>query len=303
MATDWSVNFVNQYRANIDILMQQQDARVAATVRQESQVGEYAYYEQLPKISVADLTAVSSRNAATSYSDLAPARRRVGLEFFPYSVLIDNPDKVRMLVNPDNTVAQNIAYLFNRKKDALLLTCASGIAYTGKNGGTSTTFTAGMVIPVSGSGTNSEWSGSTSTLNIDKLVGAGYLLDAQDAPMGDRHFIGNPFQKADLLKTTQVTSADYNTVKALVRGEIDSFMGFKFTWTNLVTKIGSTYPCYAWHKSAMLLSIGLDDMGFNARIVENQDYNFATHIHNQMMVGCTRMDENMIVKVECLDTP
>lgn len=301
MATDWSVNFVNQYKANIEILMQQQDARVVPTVRNDTQVGEYGYYEQLPQITTSGLTAVSSRNAATSYSDLSPTRRRIGLEFFPYSVLIDNPDKVRMLVDPSNDVARNIAYVFNRKKDSVIITAMDATAYTGKQGGTSTTFDANMVIPVSGTGTNSEWSGSTSNLNITKLVGAAYLLDAGDIPMGQRTFLGNPWQKADLLQTTQVTSSDYAAVKALVRGEINTFLGFDFVWTNLIAISGSTYNCFAYHRSAMMFTIGADDYGFNARIVENQDYNFATHVHNQMMIGATRMDETAIVKVQCLN--
>jgi hypothetical protein len=222
-------------------------------------------------------------------------RRRVGLEYFPFATMIDKPDQVRMIVNPNSPIAESIAYLFGRKKDKIILTAASGIAYTGKTGSTSTTFDSDMTVTASGNA----WSGSTVGLNTDKLRGVSYLLNANDVPMDGRVIVAHPMQQADLLNSTSVTSFDYNSVKALVGGEVDSFMGFRFVWTNLVDKVGSDYICYAWNKNAMLLAIGQDDYGFNARIEEHMGYNYATQIYNEMMVGSTRMDEAQIVMFKC----
>ena len=295
MATNFSVAFVNQYKANIELLMQQKGSKLEEAVRIEPQTGEYGYYDQLDAYDVDSLTAVSSSNAATVISDMNIKRRRVGLEYFPFATMIDKPDQVRMLVNPNSAIAESIAYLFGRKKDKIILTAASGIAYTGKQGGTSTTFDSDMTVTASGNA----WSGSTVGLNVDKLRGASYLLNSQDVPMEDRIIVAHPYQQADLLNTTAVTSTDYNSVKALVGGEVDSFMGFRFIWTTLVDKVGDDYICYAWHKTAMLLAIGQDDFGFNARIEEDMTHNYATQVYNEMMVGATRMDEARIVQIKC----
>jgi hypothetical protein len=184
---------------------------------------------------------------------------------------------------------------FGRTKDAVILTAASGVAYTGQTGATSTSFAAGQIVTSSGHA----YSGSTTTLNVDKVLGAMYLLDAQDVDAMGRYFIANPKQKMDFLGSTQVTSSDYNSVKALVKGEVNSFLGFDFIWTTQVAVDGSDYNCYAWQRDAMLLAVGKDDLGFNAKITERNDKNHSTQVFNEMMIGATRMDENSIVKIVC----
>jgi len=105
-----------------------------------------------------------------------------------------------------------------------------------------------------------------------------------------------------LLANTLITSADYNSVKALVNGSLDTFYGFKFVWTTEVTVASGTgiYTCYAWGPGAILLAVGQDDYGFNARVEERADKNYSTQLFNSMFIGCTRMDEDRIVKIECL---
>jgi hypothetical protein len=290
MATDYSTAFVNQYKANLEVLMQQKVSKLSDAVRVEMQNGEYAYYDQISAITTSGITAVSTANVDTVISEPALVRRRVGLEYFPYATLVDEPDRVKMLVNPDNALAQNIANVLQRKKDSLIITAANGTAYTGKAGGTSTSFDSNMAIPASGTGTNSAWAGSTATMNVDKLRGASYLLDSNDIDPDQRYFIAHPKAKADLLNTTAVTSADYNTVRALVSGDIDTFMGFKFIFTTLCSSTVS----FAWHKNAMLLAVGKD---LSVRIEERADKNYSTQIFNSMMVGATRMDESGVVQI------
>ena len=71
--------------------------------------------------------------------------------------------------------------------------------------------------------------GTTNTaLTIATLISAKALLDKNGVPTKDRTFIHSAQQLADLLGTTQVTSADYNSVKALVNGELNTFLGCKF---------------------------------------------------------------------------
>ena len=45
---------------------------------------------------------------------------------------------------------------------------------------------------------------------------------------------------SDMLQHTQVTSADYNTVKALAEGAVDTFMGFKFIMSNRLPIFSAT---------------------------------------------------------------
>jgi hypothetical protein len=44
-------------------------------------------------------------------------------------------------------------------------------------------------------------------------------------PSIQRYFLCGPNQISNLLGTTQITSSDFNTVKALAQGQLDSFLG------------------------------------------------------------------------------
>ena len=71
--------------------------------------------------------------------------------------------------------------------------------------------------------------GATRTaLNIATLRKAVTMLNKEGVPSNDRHFIHSAQQLDDLLATTEVTSSDYNGVKTLVNGEVNSFLGLKF---------------------------------------------------------------------------
>lgn len=106
--------------------------------------------------------------------------------------------------------------------------------------------------------------GTTNTaLTVDVLIAAASKLNANGVPSNERYFAHTAQQLADLLKTTQVTSQDYNSVKALVNGSINSFMGFEFVM--IATRDEGGLPVssndvtgFCWHKRAMGFSKAQD---------------------------------------------
>lgn len=71
--------------------------------------------------------------------------------------------------------------------------------------------------------------GTTNTkLSVDTLRAGVTLLNKNGVPSDGRTFIHSAQQMDDLLATTQLTSSDYNTVRTLVNGEVNSFLGLKF---------------------------------------------------------------------------
>lgn len=75
---------------------------------------------------------------------------------------------------------------------------------------------------------NMKFGANGEALTIATLLAATTKLDDNGVPSDERTFIHTAKQKADLLKTTEVTSADYNSVKALVNGQINTFLGLDF---------------------------------------------------------------------------
>lgn len=101
-------------------------------------------------------------------------------------------------------------------------------------------------------------SGSATNLTVKAVKAACAKLDADEVKSKDRHFAFTSSQKEALLGSSEVTSSDYNNVKALVAGEVDTFMGFKFHMLGenraeglpIVTTT-KTRSCFAWHKKAI----------------------------------------------------
>lgn len=70
--------------------------------------------------------------------------------------------------------------------------------------------------------------GSDTNMNVAKLREAKKLLDKNNVPFEGRHIVLHANSLASLLSETSVTSSDFNTVKALVSGEVNTFLGFTF---------------------------------------------------------------------------
>jgi hypothetical protein len=100
----------------------------------------------------------------------------------------------------------------------------------------------------------------TSNLTVAKLRAAKRILwdnEADSADDGLFYLACAPSQIESLLGEEEVTSADYNTIRALVNGNVDTFMGFKFirisdkNTIGKLPKTGNNRTCYAWTKSAL----------------------------------------------------
>ena len=141
--------------------------------------------------------------------------------------------------------------------------------------------------------------GADSNLNVEKLIEAARLLDDQGVPSSDRYFIGSTNGKAALLNTTKATSSDFNSVQALVRGDINTFMGFKFIWIETRTEgglpigAGDVRENYAIHKSAMGLAIG-NDVTAKTTFIDEKD---AWLSNGKMRAGAIARDHLGLVKV------
>jgi hypothetical protein len=70
--------------------------------------------------------------------------------------------------------------------------------------------------------------GTDTGLNVAKLRAAKKYMDKNNVPMDNRHMIIHANSLSSLLSETAVTSADFNTVRALVSGELNTFLGFTF---------------------------------------------------------------------------
>jgi len=138
-------------------------------------------------------------------------------------------------------------------------------------------------------------------LTLAKLISAKEILDSGNVdPSIQRHIVVSPKQVSDLLNNTTVTSSDYNTVKALAMGEINTFVGFNFIVSNRLTTDGSgDRQVIAFASDGIKLAIGKEP---TARIDERADKSYATQVYYAQSVGATRMEESKIVEIACVES-
>ena len=283
MSTQITTAFVNQFSSNVQMLSQQMGSIFRNTVDSESVNGEKAFFDQVGSAAAVKRT---SRHGDTPTMDTPHSRRMVTMDSWEWADLIDDPDKIRMLIDPTSSYAKAAAAAMGRAMDDEIIAAATGTALTGKTGSTSTTLPSANQI-----------AHGSADLTIAKLLAAKKQLDINEVdPSIPRYMAVSPDQIEALLGTTQVTSADFNTVKALASGQVDSFMGFRFIVSNRLAKTGDIRTCFAWAEDGIKLAIGKDVM---AKIDERADKSYSTQVYYCMTMGVTRMEEAKVIQVEC----
>jgi hypothetical protein len=156
-----------------------------------------------------------------------------------------------------------------------------------------------------GTGTVGNDIGGTDTnLNVAKLRDAKRLLDRANVPPEGRHIILHASGLASLLSETAVTSSDFNTVKALVSGEINTFLGFTFhvmgdrTEGGLIIDGSLDRTCFAFHKDAI---------GYAEGIAPRTEVNYIPEktsflVNSVFSAGAIAIDAEGIVKITARET-
>jgi hypothetical protein len=150
------------------------------------------------------------------------------------------------------------------------------------------------------------------TLTLKKLMAARQRLKRVYPSTREKfYFLCTVEQVTDLLSDPKITSIDYNTVRALVSGDVNSFMGFTFILTDMLpakvglaaNALGNLNPlytfrdCYAFAESAV--TFGRVKGAFITRIDELPLNHYAHSIYVSDSVGAVRMEDKGVVCIKC----
>lgn len=153
-------------------------------------------------------------------------------------------DQAEVNFDEKQELAQTIGYALARRIDQIILDSMTSVTYSA----TPTSIDQGFLVAAGGT-----------QFTVDKLREASRYLSQRGVSESDRYIAYTAEDRENLLAAEEATSSDYNTVKALVNGDIDSFVGFKFKLIDDRTEGGlPANVAYAWHKSAVGLAVGLD---------------------------------------------
>ena len=144
-------------------------------------------------------------------------------------------------------------------------------------------------------------SGSAADLNTGKIRAAKKTLDAANVPSENRTLLIHANNLSALLGQTSVQSSDFNTIRALVDGSLNTWLGFNIVTIGDrdeggLTKDGSNdRSCYAFHKEAMGMGISMAQQSRIDYIPEKTSWLVAS----QFGAGAVSIQDSGIVKITC----
>ena len=247
MSDQIPVAMVRQYHSNVIFLYQQEMSVLRGKMAEKSLKGRYDYFDRIGPTTALKKT---QRLMQTPRVNTPHSRRRGELVDYVWSDTLDKEDDMRILINPLASYAQNASMAMARAYDSEAIEAFTADAYEGETGATVTPYPTANIIDDGGGGTG---------LTVSKLIAAKLAMDLVPVPASDRHFLYSPEASLDLLVDPQVTSADFNTVQALVAGQLTgTYMGFQYHTSILLPVASNIRECYAWHRDSMGMMIGKD---------------------------------------------
>lgn len=285
--------FVKQYTANLYILSQQRGSKFQDKVRVESiSNAEQAYWDTLGVVAAQKIT---GRHSATPNNEQEHGRRRADPADYDTNSFIDKEDDLKMIVDPTSPYAMRQADALGRTKDDVVIEAALGQAKEGKEGSTQY-YLYEESKGINGDGTVTDIGTLPSvqvvtTITLAKILTMMQLFNDEDVdPDIEKYWAVTPRTIRGMLDLTEVGSADYNTVKTLVQGKVDTFGGFKFFWSNrLGTDAASNtgYREFAWAKDGIILGLAKE---ISSRIDPRPDLRYTTQVYSWMSMCAVRME-------------
>ena len=317
-------SFVQRYAQDVQLDLQQSESRLRNIVSVKPDCsGLVEFMDKIGKVSAEKVT---SRFADSPILPVKHSRRKVSSQGFDWGTAVEDWDMRRMNYDVIRPYATNAAMAMNRKMDELIIEAAFGTHY-GSSDGDMTATTGHAWDDLAGSGTaskNKTETGfdvkaaghriadtfhydttvtTTDVLSPDKLLRARRRLQEQEVETYDQSGVPNLFiicsakQIEAMLQNAKVQSTDFNDIHALVTGKVNYFAGFQFIrYEGLPLNSSGKERVLAMHPNALGLCIWAD---VTARIDELPNKRFLPYVYYKMDMGATRLDEKLMVEIQC----
>lgn len=285
--------FVQDYKATVDLLLQQKGSRFRMCVTEDTYRGKGG--KAVEQFGPATAQKRTSRHADTPILNVPQDARWVFPNDYEWASLIDDQDKLRMIVDPTSAYAQNGANAMARAMDDEIIAAFFASSYVGENGTATEAFSTSLYQ------VGHDVGGTASSINVAKLQSAlQKLLSANKGDIMEAAYCAIRSLEHDaLLKEIQIVNKDYNGGSAVLEaGRVKRFMGFEFLLTERLATDGTDILVPAWLKSGMHLGLWED---INADVSKRNDKGNATQVYLRGTFGSTRLMQGKVVELLCDD--
>lgn len=285
---------VSQFKSTAFQVFQQKGSKLRGSMLERTIEGQVDYWERIGQVAaVQNIT----RHGDTPYTETPNTRRASYPTDYIANDYVDKADIYKILIDPKSLYAEAQAMALGRTLDDVAIAALYAAAATGQAGATSTSFATDWSVrgvATTRSGTTGDWDFSAASTTVANILSLMKDLDKNDVDGSERFIVADPSLKSQLLATTQVSSVDYNSVKALAMGDIDTFAGFKFIFsTRVPVKTGTQYYGFAYQKSSMGISMGQE---INTRVTERPDKNYSWQVWSSLGLGALRIQGEGVVR-------
>ena len=300
---DIEQNYQIKYSEKWGSFLQQEVSRLDKYVTVETGLtGKMAAFDQYGLLAFTEKT---TRMQSTTPEDAPTIRRVIHPKIFTKAVGFDEFDAKR-LANIDVPVSKTIESLraaAGRCMDKVMIDAFLGTNFIGENGTNTANLPASQIVAKdfveSGSAVSSN-------LTVGKLRKALTILQKNEAWSDERRAYGDELVLAcsssqinALLQQQEVSSFDYNAVRALAEGRLDTFLGFRIIRTEqLPVDASGIRSCIAWVKSRAQFGIWDD---FKVKLSVRDDLDETLQIRAKFACGATRLQEEGFVKILCAE--
>lgn len=276
---DSAVNiYAKEFSDNVRLLFRQKSAKMMGAVMLKPNVTGNKFTQE--RIGIWTMSTKAQGVVATPTGDPGYTRRTGTMVTKHNARQIAKDENLKTVVEITSGWVESAVSAYGNEIDKAVYVALGGNAYSGVDGGTAVALPAGQKLAtVSGE-----------VLDTDFIIDVKTKLDAANVPQDDRYVMINPTDLNEMLRDPLITTVDSNSVRALISGSFDAWMGFKWISTNNAT----AGKCYFYHKNAVALAFNEQP---KVKIDERADLSYAQQIYYELNVGATRLEEEGVVEV------
>lgn len=304
MSSNISDAFQKKYSNKWENHLQQQTSLMEKyTTVSQNLKGSVVFFDQFGLL---DFEEKTTRIGKTVLDEAPTHRRSMRPRMFTKAIGFDEFDasQLESMDIPICKTLDNLRHAAARRMDDVMIQGFLGTNYVGEDGVDAVELGNGQTVKVNYVESGSD---TPSNLTVAKLRATLQKFQENEAWNDDSRTFGDQLvlactssQIMSLLREKEVASYDFNNIKALVNGEVDTFMGFKFIRTQRLPKDkNGIRSCLAWVKSKAQFGMWED---LKIKMSVRDDMDEAMQIRARFSCGATRLQEEGFVKVLCDET-
>lgn len=286
MAITIQSSYIDTFESNVRHLAQQGDALLRNKVTEKATSGENHNWDKLAPSAAVQKVA---KRVATPYQDAAWTRRVSVAQTWHWADSYEEQDIVQMLIDPASALTMNGAMAMKRATDDIIINKATVAALNGD--ATTTALPAGQII-----------GDYTTEITLDNILQINEIFQGHDIDADmPRCIIVGPKQVRSLMRLVEVTSLDYQNLKALAgNGYLPRFLGFDWIISNrLVIPAANQIDVLAFTPYAMGLQVNSD---IKTNVGQDASNSFLYAIYMQFTMGAVRVEDEHMVWLKLANT-